>query len=195
LQRQQDFLEKTVEAEERKHQYTSRQPINDAAELTKVQGHLTQLDACVHDLVEVMRSYAPRVATMAETVWSRQQALAQRLAQSLKRQMDEARRLHEREEDLHERDRNLTIQTKRSLGVMNSDVQKLETELLTTSSKLKTAEKLNESLQGELARLREQVGDCRGATAIGYGRTHSLTHSRRLTPRECVRGWVGVCLV
>ena len=67
---------------------------------------------------------------MATTVWARQKKLVGRLKMSLKHHMEEAYRLQDNQDDLDERNERLTHQTKRSLGLMNSDVQKLETELI-----------------------------------------------------------------
>ena len=160
LQQQQEFLEREVAAEERRHiQHPQRATalISEFHELHKVSQSLQKLDTCFTEMSDVMDSYAPRVSKMAKTLWSRERVLVHRLVTSLKKQMTVAKNLQQHQDDLHERDRRLTHQTKRSLGIMNSDVQKLETELLQTETKLNVANKLNESLQAELTRLREQV--------------------------------------
>ena len=85
--------------------------------------------------------------------------------------------------------------TKRSLGLMNSDVQKLETELIQTECKLSVATKLNESLQGELARLRQQVhsvGEERNASGTSFYELNrefesGLNQTEASMVRVCVR--------
>ena len=158
LQRQQEFLEGEVSAEENKHAYAKRnEPISTPADLQKVAAHMSRLDECFSGLVDVTDSYAPRVGAMLRTVWARQTAFVSRLKHAVRHHMEAARSLQENQDALDERNEKLTIQTKRSLGMMNSDVQQLETELIQAESKLSVATKLNESLQAELGRLREQV--------------------------------------
>ena len=201
LQNQQSFLETTIGEDEKRRQMFETQasasaPIDTPAELQQVHGELSKLDACFAELSQVMDSYAPRVATMAATVWARQQTLVSRLKKSLRHHMTLAQKLQGRQDALDERNERLTNQTKRSLGIMNSDVQKLETELIQTDCKLQVATKLNESLQGELARLREQVQGV-GAERIATGASFyemnrefesGLNQTEASMVRACVRG-------
>ena len=57
LQKQQEFLEDAVAAEEQKHEFDDKlmptAPIASAAELHKVQAHMSKLDACFSELAQV----------------------------------------------------------------------------------------------------------------------------------------------
>ena len=191
LQKQQDFLEDAISEEEQKHAFALQsEPISSPQELAKVQGHLAKLEDCFLELVQVVDSYAPRVAKMAQTVWARQRALVVRLKLSLRHHMAQSHRLQGNQDALDERNERLTNQTRRSLGIMNSDVQKLETDLIQSESKLNVATKMNESLQGELTRLREQMVSVSSKATTGssfYELNREFEQGLNMTEESMVR--------
>lgn len=105
---------------------------------------------CFDELNGVCNVYCSRTATLQRRVWDSQQALVSMMMSSLRTHIQQNRELGEEVARLRAKDIKLTRQTKRSLGILNSQVEMLETKLIQKDIDTNMAQKSQHAAESEL---------------------------------------------